>query len=77
MRRIALCRIGLISALTLAVVAGNPASAQTFTLKRTSAGIPDLTGHYDGGTLTPLNRPGEYGESPQPVDAGRHWQRRQ
>ncbi|MGE0623935.1 MAG: hypothetical protein AB7I04_10790 [Pseudomonadales bacterium] len=62
MRRITLCRIGRISALTLAVVAGNPASAQTFTLTRTSAGIPDLTGHYDGGTLTPLNRPSEYGD---------------
>jgi hypothetical protein len=31
-------------------------------LQRTAAGKPDLTGNYDAGTLTPLNRPRALGE---------------
>ena len=35
------------------------ASAET---KRTATGVPDLSGFYDGGTLTPFNRPEELGD---------------
>ena len=31
-------------------------------IKRTTSGKPDLSGFYDSGTLTPLNRPEEFGE---------------
>ena len=31
-------------------------------IKRTTSGKPDLSGFYDSGTLTPLNRPKEFGE---------------
>ena len=31
-------------------------------IKRTESGKPDLSGFYDSGTLTPLNRPEELGE---------------
>jgi hypothetical protein len=31
-------------------------------IKRTVSGNPDLSGFYDSGTLTPLNRPKEFGE---------------
>ena len=30
-------------------------------IKRTSSGKPDLTGTYDAGTLTPMNRPEAFG----------------
>lgn len=38
------------------------AAAETFTLKRTAKGLPDLSGNYDGGSLTPLNRPEAFGD---------------
>ena len=31
-------------------------------IKRTAAGKPDLSGFYDSGTLTPLNRPTQLGD---------------
>ena len=31
-------------------------------MKRTASGKPDLSGVYDGGTLTPLNRPERFGD---------------
>ena len=31
-------------------------------VKRTKSGLPDLSGVYDTGTLTPLNRPKEFGD---------------
>ncbi len=31
-------------------------------IKRTSSGKPDLTGAYDAGTLTPMNRPTAFGD---------------
>ena len=31
-------------------------------IKRTTSGKPDLSGFYDSGTLTPLNRPKDFGE---------------
>ena len=31
-------------------------------VKRTASGVPDLSGFYDGGTLTPLNRPEALGD---------------
>ena len=46
--------------LALAVV---PVSAEEGAeLPRTPSGRPDLTGFYDSGTLTPLNRPPQYGD---------------
>jgi hypothetical protein len=35
---------------------------ETFKMKRTAAGAPDLTGTYDSATLTPLNRPESFGD---------------
>jgi hypothetical protein len=51
----------LLAVLTLLFAAAARAD-DAFTLKRTSKGVPDLTGSYDGGTLTPLNRPRELGD---------------
>ena len=31
-------------------------------IKRTKSGVPDLSGNYDSGTLTPINRPAEFGD---------------
>jgi len=44
---------------TLICLAGSTALAE---IKRTSTGNPDLTGFYDSGTLTPLDRPEELGD---------------
>ena len=51
-------------------------------IKRTTSGKPDLSGFYDSGTLTPLNRPEEFGEKkfmyvrPSPeVDKGHYFSR--
>ena len=52
---------GCLAGVALMFLAGSAAAAD-FQLTRTSKGLPDLTGHYDGGTLTPLNRPSEYGD---------------
>ncbi len=38
------------------------ASTSFAEIKRTASGKPDLSGTYDTGTLTPLNRPEEFGE---------------
>lgn len=38
------------------------AADSSFKLTRTATGKPDLTGFYDGGSLTPLNRSEEYGD---------------
>lgn len=48
--------------LVLTGAAATAAADDGLKLKRTSTGLPDLTGHYDGGTLTPLNRPKEFGD---------------
>ena len=55
--RIATCVGGL------AVVCLAPmAAAQTVDISRTPSGRPDLSGTYDVGTLTPMQRPTELGE---------------
>ncbi|MEJ2087241.1 MAG: hypothetical protein P8Y69_01890 [Gammaproteobacteria bacterium] len=46
----------------LALLVASGGYANEFKLTRTSKGVPDLTGFYDGGTLTPLNRPQEFGD---------------
>ena len=46
--------------LLLALVATVAAQAD---IKRTASGKPDLSGVYDTGTLTPLNRPEEFGDN--------------
>ncbi len=46
----------------LALFTGVDVLAEDFKLVRTSTGKPDLSGYYDAATLTPLNRPEEYGE---------------
>lgn len=38
------------------------ADAANADVKRTPSGVPDLSGFYDGGTLTPLNRPEALGD---------------
>ena len=40
-----------------------PALAAEGEVKRAASGRPDLTGNYDAATLTPLQRPEEYGEN--------------
>ena len=50
------CAIG---ALLVASVCALPAQAE---IKRTASGKPDLTGTYDSGTLTPVQRPEIYGD---------------
>ena len=49
-------------ALLLAVASVMLVSVALGDIKRTSSGRPDLSGNYDGGTLTPRNRPESYGE---------------
>ena len=46
----------------LVLFAGANVLAEEFKLVRTSSGKPDLSGYYDAATLTPLDRPEEYGE---------------
>ena len=53
---VALLATGFALLLSAAVVAEGA-------VKRTASGHPDLTGTYDAATLTPLQRPREYGES--------------
>jgi len=49
--------------LLLSGLAVLPAQAgETFKIKRTPSGKPDLSGVYDSGTLTPLNRSKEFGD---------------
>ena len=54
------CAAGLCVALGSATAADIP---------RTSTGLPDLTGNYDGGSITPVERPRELGEQ-RFMDAG-------
>lgn len=42
--------------------AGLPALAQDQSLPRTASGLPDLTGNYDAATLTPFERPAQFGD---------------
>ena len=52
-----------ITAVTTALVLAAAATAVAADeLKRTSKGLPDLTGSYDGSSLTPLNRRQEFGD---------------
>lgn len=53
--------LSAVAALTLCAAAISQAD-EGFALKRTSKGVPDLTGFYDGSSLTPLNRPKEFGD---------------
>ena len=54
--------VAAVAFVMLVVLAGATQADEGFTLKRTSAGKPDLSGAYDGGSLTPLNRPKELGD---------------
>ena len=47
----------------LALLIAAPALTAEDEIKRTSSGRPDLAGTYDAATLTPLQRPEEYGEN--------------
>ena len=51
----------LVAILVLLIAA--PALAAEGEIKRAANGKPDLTGTYDAATLTPLQRPEEYGEN--------------
>ncbi len=51
------------AALTLAAAAQLTAASDEETIPRTASGRPDLTGAYDVATLTPLNRPTEFGDN--------------
>ncbi|MYE25145.1 MAG: hypothetical protein F4Y01_14585, partial [Gammaproteobacteria bacterium] len=46
-----------IAALCMALATGSAAD-----IRRTSTGLPDLTGNYDSGSITPVERPRELGE---------------
>ncbi len=48
--------------LTSALLAPAIHAEDGFEMKRTASGKPDLSGVYDGGTLTPLNRPERFGD---------------
>ena len=48
--------------LAVLLVAAAAQAEEGFKMKRTHAGKPDLSGNYDGATMTPLNRPEELGE---------------
>jgi hypothetical protein len=52
----------LLTAALVVLLASHAAAQETFKLERTSKGVPDLTGFYDGSSLTPLNRPREFGD---------------
>ena len=51
-----------LTALVVLLIAA-PALAAEGEIKRAANGKPDLTGNYDAATLTPLQRPEEYGEN--------------
>ena len=48
--------------LLLVVVSGLFATTSLADVKRTASGKPDLSGYYDGGSLTPQDRPAFFGE---------------
>jgi len=56
-------RITAASAAILVLLLAAPAFAAEGEIKRAANGKPDLTGTYDAATLTPLQRPEEYGEN--------------
>ena len=51
--------VSIITGLAIALTCAVFAQAE---IKRTADGLPDLSGFYDSGTLTPLNRPRELGD---------------
>ena len=56
-------RISTTLTANLVLLIAAPALAAEGEMKRTPSGKPDLTGTYDAATLTPLQRPEEYGEN--------------
>jgi hypothetical protein len=48
--------------LALGLMTGQDASSKTWTVPRTPDGQPDLSGTYDTATLTPLERPAQFGD---------------
>ena len=52
----------ILTAAFLIVTSGPGLSAQEGPIPRTSSGQPDLTGNYDAATLTPLERPLQFGD---------------
>jgi len=56
-------RIPAALAAILLLLTSAPGLAAEGEIKRTPSGRPDLTGTYDAATLTPLQRPEEYGEN--------------
>ena len=52
--------LGMLTLISLALA--SIASAQDDDIKRTASGHPDLSGTYDVSTLTPMQRPAEYGD---------------
>ncbi|MDG2278865.1 MAG: hypothetical protein P8L31_12960 [Pseudomonadales bacterium] len=48
--------------LTMALVGILVVSSASAEIKRTGSGKPDLSGFYDSGTLTPVDRPKEFGD---------------
>lgn len=57
---LAACGLGLFTCLALFT---GPVLAQDGAMKRTPAGKPDFSGVYDAGTVTPLERPPQYGDN--------------
>ncbi|MGK0223889.1 MAG: hypothetical protein ACI9ON_003136 [Limisphaerales bacterium] len=56
-------RTAYILTAALVTLAGIPAlQAQQHSIPRTASGLPDLTGNYDAATLTPLERPTQFGD---------------
>jgi hypothetical protein len=56
-------RFPAVLAVILVLLIAAPALAAEGEIKRAANGKPDLTGTYDAATLTPLQRPEEYGEN--------------
>ncbi|MDX1385450.1 MAG: hypothetical protein R3190_17495, partial [Thermoanaerobaculia bacterium] len=52
----------LVPAVALGLLASASAAAAAEGIKRTASGRPDLSGSYDAATLTPLERPAQFGD---------------
>jgi hypothetical protein len=52
----------ILPAVLLSLVCVSESLAQEGSIPRTASGHPDLTGNYDAATLTPLERPAEFGD---------------